>query len=57
MAKNTSDTVLTPAHDVLIRAMVRKMVDDYLRPEASNDKASEATRPNPVPLPNLKQAA
>lgn len=52
-----SEPVLTPAHDVLIRAMVRKMVDDYLRPEANAGDGSGDQRPNPVPLPNLKKAA
>jgi len=52
-----ADPVLTAAHDILIRAIVRKMVDDYLRPEANAGGASDGSRPNPVPLPNLKKAA
>lgn len=52
-----AEPVLTPAHDTLIRAMVRKMVDDYLRPEANAGAVSDDPRPNPVPLPNLKKAA
>lgn len=50
-------STLSPPMLSLIDALAEKAVADYLRPEASPDKAEGDQRTNPVPLPAMDKAA
>ncbi|MEO7065367.1 MAG: hypothetical protein ABI114_00500 [Rhodanobacter sp.] len=53
-----SDIVtLTPAHLRLIDILAKRDVEDYLREQAAQRQASNAERPNHVPLQRATKAA
>ena len=50
-------TALSPSIKALIEALAERAVQDYLGSRAASHLASEATRPERVPLPTMHQAA
>jgi hypothetical protein len=53
MSKQPENTPM----DRLVRALAQAAVNEYLTEEAALRQGLSANRPNPVPLPDLEQAA